>query len=88
MSETEQLYLPLQTESSHTDNGFYDSLNFIRENANSQYGVGKVFERQPLTLQEHQQKAYDDVINGFKESDRGKLIMACGTRNPLILQQK
>ena len=45
MSETEQLYLPLQTESSHTDNGFYDSLNFIRENANSQYGVGKVFER-------------------------------------------
>ena len=50
MSETEQLYLPLQTESSHTDNGFYDSLNFIRENANSQYGVGKVFERlKPFT---------------------------------------
>ena len=217
MSETEQLYLPLQTESSHTDNGFYDSLNFIRENANSQYGVGKVFERliktylledpfykrrfsdvylwsewagirpefdandlgidlvaeehdggfcaiqckcyaedkritkkdidsfisysnrqpftsrifvdtgqswsaniyksidgveppvtrisaadlasrpvnwpdlsqqgperldyelDPYTLRDHQQRAFDDVINGFKESDRGKLIMACGT---------
>ena len=30
-------------------------------------------------LRDHQQKAFDDVINGFKESDRGKLIMACGT---------
>ncbi|MCG9129823.1 DEAD/DEAH box helicase family protein [Candidatus Poribacteria bacterium] len=217
MSETQQLYLPLQTESSHTDNDFYDSLNFIRENANSQYGVGKVFERliktylledpfykrrfsdvylwyewaeirsefdgndlgidlvaeehdggfcaihckcyaedkritkkdidsfiafsnqkpftsrifvdtgkswsaniyksidgveppvtrisaadlasrpvnwpdlsqqgperldyevETFTLRDHQQKAFDDVINGFKESDRGKLIMACGT---------
>lgn len=45
MSETPQLYLPFETDSSHSDNGFYDSLNFIRENANSQYGVGRVFER-------------------------------------------
>ena len=30
-------------------------------------------------LKDHQQEAFDDVINGFKESDRGKLIMACGT---------
>ena len=29
MSETEQLYLPLQTDSSHTDNGFYDSPDRI-----------------------------------------------------------
>ncbi len=27
----------------------------------------------------HQEKAIDAVINGFNESDRGKLIMACGT---------
>lgn len=27
----------------------------------------------------HQTEAIDAVINGFKESDRGKLIMACGT---------
>ena len=30
-------------------------------------------------LKDHQQEAFDDVVNGFKESDRGKLIMACGT---------
>ena len=30
-------------------------------------------------LRDHQQKAFNDVINGFKDSDRGKLIMACGT---------
>ena len=30
-------------------------------------------------LRDHQQKAFRDVINGFKDSDRGKLIMACGT---------
>lgn len=27
----------------------------------------------------HQRKAIDDVIEGFKSNDRGKLIMACGT---------
>ncbi|WP_042387498.1 DEAD/DEAH box helicase [Clostridium culturomicium] len=27
----------------------------------------------------HQRKAIDDVIEGFKNNDRGKLIMACGT---------
>ena len=30
-------------------------------------------------LRDHQQKAFNDVINGFKDSDRGKMIMACGT---------
>ena len=30
-------------------------------------------------LRPHQVEAFDDVVNGFKESDRGKLIMACGT---------
>ena len=33
----------------------------------------------PYTLREHQTEAFDDVIRGFEESDRGKLIMACGT---------
>jgi predicted helicase len=32
-----------------------------------------------FNLRQHQQEAFDDVINGFKDSDRGKLIMACGT---------
>ncbi len=32
-----------------------------------------------FSLRPHQQDAFNDVINGFKDSDRGKLIMACGT---------
>ena len=34
---------------------------------------------EPFSLRPHQQSAFDDVIDGFKERDRGKLIMACGT---------
>ena len=30
-------------------------------------------------LKDHQKEAFDDVIDGFKQSDCGKLIMACGT---------
>ncbi len=37
------------------------------------------YQLESFSLREHQQKAFDDVINGFKESDRGKMIMACGT---------
>ena len=32
-----------------------------------------------FNLRDHQQEAFDAVINGFKDADRGKLIMACGT---------
>ena len=32
-----------------------------------------------FSLRPHQKAAFDDVIGGFKEHDRGKLIMACGT---------
>ena len=34
---------------------------------------------EPFSLRPHQQSAFDDVIDGFKEHDRGKLIMARGT---------
>ena len=37
------------------------------------------YQLESFSLREHQQNAFDDVINGFKESDRGKMIMACGT---------
>ena len=37
------------------------------------------YRREPYNLRPHQQVAFDDVISGFKEHDRGKLIMACGT---------
>ena len=32
-----------------------------------------------FSLRPHQREAFNDVINGFKDADRGKLIMACGT---------
>ena len=37
------------------------------------------YQSETFSLREHQKEAFDDVINGFKMSDRGKLIMACGT---------
>ena len=45
MTETTQTYFALGTESEETDNGFYSALNYIRENANTQYGKGRLFER-------------------------------------------
>ena len=45
MSETEQLYLSLETKSSQSNNDFYDALNYIRQNANTQFGKGRLFER-------------------------------------------
>ena len=45
MTEETQTYLTLGTESKETDNGFYTALNYIRENANTQYGKGRLFER-------------------------------------------
>ena len=37
------------------------------------------YKQRRFHLKDHQKEAFDDVINGFKEADRGKLIMACGT---------
>ena len=34
---------------------------------------------EPFSLRPHQQAAFDEVIAGFKDHDRGKLIMACGS---------
>ena len=45
MTEETQTYLTLGTESEKTDNGFYTALNYIRDNANTQYGKGRLFER-------------------------------------------
>ena len=42
------------------------------------YGGGKVTQEKKKPRR-HQEKAIADVINGFKQADRGKLIMACGT---------
>ena len=37
------------------------------------------YRHEPFILRQHQQEAFDEVVKGFRESDRGKLIMACGT---------
>ena len=37
------------------------------------------YQQETFSLREHQQEAFEDVTNGFKDVDRGKLIMACGT---------
>ena len=37
------------------------------------------YQQRRFHLKDHQKVAFDDVTNGFKASDRGKLIMACGT---------
>ncbi len=37
------------------------------------------YRREPFSLRPHQKAALDDVTEGFKTHDRGKLIMACGT---------
>ncbi len=38
----------------------------------------------PKTPRPYQQVAIDEVLSGFNESDRGQLIMACGTGKTLI----
>ena len=35
--------------------------------------------REMFHLRPHQQQAFDDVLTGFEDHDRGKLVMACGT---------
>ena len=37
------------------------------------------YKQRRFHLKDHQKEAFDDVINGFKADDRGKMIMACGT---------
>ena len=45
MPQATQMPLPLGNGSEQTDNGFYDALNYIRQNANTQFGKGRLFER-------------------------------------------
>ena len=44
----------------------------------------KIVPPPPKKLKPYQEKALGDVISGFAESDRGKLIMACGTGKTLV----
>lgn len=44
----------------------------------------KLYKDKAKTLRAHQERALKDVLEGFKKSDRGKLIMACGTGKTLL----
>ena len=39
------------------------------------------YRRERFSLRPHQQCAFDDVLEGFENHDRGKLVMACGSGN-------
>ena len=56
-----------------------ESSPFIWPNLSLQDPEQLTYKQRKFHLKDHQQEAFDDVINGFKEHDRGKLIMACGT---------
>ena len=45
MSEANQAFLSLENPNEEADNGFQSTLDYIRQNANSQFGKGRLFER-------------------------------------------
>ena len=44
----------------------------------------KLVPKYPKKLRDYQKSAFGDVIAGFEDDDRGKLIMACGTGKTLV----
>lgn len=47
-------------------------------------GITNVKRRKPYDLWKYQRTAVDDVRSGLKQSNRGQLIMACGTGKTLV----
>ena len=88
MSETTQLHFDVGTGSDETDNGFYTALNYIRQNANTQYGKGRLFERlmqKYFTEDRHYKNRFSEVWlwaewaenqPGFDRVDRGIDLVA------------
>jgi len=54
-----------------TDSGF--------DYPNSYHDLQEPYKREKLTPRPYQEKAIEDVTKGFKDCERGQLIMACGT---------
>ena len=61
------------------------------ENSSFNWDDFNIYEPDKLTykqkkydMQPHQKQAFDDVINGFNESDRGQMIMPCGTGKTFV----
>ena len=56
-------------------------------NAQAEWGgirAADLGRRVPLELDDNQQAAWQDCVDGFRREDRGKLIMACGTGKTLV----
>lgn len=58
--------------------GFIDLLN-SNVDWNQFLSTNKIQLKEKYVPKPHQRKAIDDILNGFKTHNRGKLIMACGT---------
>ena len=56
-----------------------ESSPFIWPDLSRQDPEELIYRQKKFYLKDHQKEAFDDVIKGFKDSDRGKLIMASGT---------
>ena len=58
--------------------------SYFRDSSVDWSGWPRLARRRPKKLRDHQVKARDDVLEGLKAHDRGKLVMACGTGKTLV----
>lgn len=62
----------------------YRRLSFSELDWNQAHENKNPIERLPRPLRPHQQKAFDEVIPRLKNTDRGQVIMACGSGKTMI----
>ena len=65
-------------------NGRVIDKNTLRSSSIDWSKYPKILPKKPKTLRDYQDIALNDVLDGFKKNDRGKLIMACGTGKTLV----
>ena len=56
----------------------------LRESSVDWSDFPKIATKKPKKPFDYQRKAIDDVVRGFDDHDRGKMIMACGTGKTLV----
>ena len=65
-------------------NGQVIDKDILRSSSIDWSAYPRIFPKKPHTLYDYQEIAFDDVKKGFEHSERGKLIMACGTGKTLV----
>ena len=65
-------------------NGRVIDKNTLRSSSIDWSKYPKILPKKPKKLRDYQDIALNDVLEGFKKNDRGKLIMACGTGKTLV----